>query len=117
MTSGFVRTSLFLPSSPPALVNEVATDMASADPQIALAAGNGLTTWNHQKGIKAIKNTPFVLINADFRPTDRDALTKLHPGARVSIISGTGHFPMLEDPATFNNTLGVILEVAVADRY
>lgn len=117
LTSGFVRAELFLPSSPPDLVNQVATDMASADPVIALKAGNGLTTWNHKKGIKAIRNTPLVLINSDYRPTDRDAITDLHPGARVSIVSGTGHFPMMEDPATFNNTLGVILEVAVADRY
>lgn len=116
MTESFVRSSFFLPSSPPELVDHVATDMAGADPAIALEAGNGLTTWDHRKGIKAIRDVPFVLINADYRPTDREALTKLHPGARVSLMTGVGHFPMMETPEAFDEILGIVIEVAAADR-
>lgn len=113
-TERFVRSSFFLPSSDPELTDRVATDMASADPEIALAAGHGLTTWNQRKAIKAIRDIPLVLINADYRPTDRDALVKLHPNARVALMSGVGHFPMLEDPAAFNELLGLVIDMSLS---
>ncbi len=111
---GFVRASFFLPDSDASIVDQVATDMAAADPAIALPAGHGLTTWDHRKAIKSIRNIPFVLINADYRPTDREALSKLHKNSRVALMSGVGHFPMLEDPDGFNELLGLIIDTSLS---
>ncbi len=111
---GFVRSSFFLPTSEPELVDQVAKDMAAADPAIALPAGHSLTTWNQRKAIKAIRKIPFVLINADYRPTDRESLAKLHPHSRVALMSDVGHFPMLEDPAAFNQILSMVIDTTLS---
>ena len=106
---GFVRTNFFLPDAAPELVDRVARDMASADAGIALEAGHQLTIWSPRDGIGSIRHVPFVLLNADYRPTDREALLRLHPDARLETMSGVGHFPMLEAPRAFNERLAGIL--------
>lgn len=110
---GFVRASFFLPDASPELVDGVASDMAAADPAIALEAGHQLTIWSPRDGIESIRDIPFVLLNADYRPTDGDALRRLHPDARLETMSGVGHFPMLEAPGAFNERLAAILDRAL----
>lgn len=102
---GFVRRSFFLPTAPPEIVDWVATDMASADAEMALAAGHALTTWSAPDGIAAIRDIPFVLINADYRPTDAIGLREVHPDARLILLSDVGHFPMLVRAEEFNKVL------------
>jgi pimeloyl-ACP methyl ester carboxylesterase len=108
---GFVRNSFFLPTAPPDVVDWVAKDMASADAGIALAAGHKLTTWDTRDGIREIANTPFVLINADYRPTDAEGLASLHPDARLILLEDVGHFPMLVVPDAFNDVLRAVIEL------
>ena len=103
---GFVRQSFFLPGAPAEIVDWVAKDMASADAEMALAAGHALTTWNAPEGIASISDVPFVLINADYRPTDAIGLREVHPGGRLILMSDVGHFPMLVTPGEFNQVLG-----------
>ncbi len=107
---GFVRSNFFLPDASPELVDRVASDMASADAAIALEAGHELTTWSPRDGIGSVRDIPFVLLNADYRPTDREALLQVHPQARLETMSGAGHFPMLEMPRVFNERLADILD-------
>ncbi len=101
----FVRKSFFLPTAPADIVDWVATDMASADAETALAAGHALTTWSAPEGIAAIRHVPFVLINADYRPTDAIGLHEVHPDARLILMSDVGHFPMLVRGEEFNKVL------------
>ena len=105
----FVRRSFFLPSAPPDIVDWVARDMASANAETALAAGHALTTWNVPEGITAIGDIPFVLINADYRPTDADGLRDVHTESRLVLMQGVGHFPMLVRPDDFNSALKEVL--------
>lgn len=107
--AGFVRQSFFLPTAPAEIVDWVATDMASADAEMALASGHALTTWNVPEGIAAISDIPFVLINADYRQTDAVGLRDVHPDARLILLSDVGHFPMLVRPGEFNDVLRQIL--------
>ncbi len=109
----FVRENFFLPTSPQELVDRVASDMASAEPAIALEAGHALTTWDVPAGIRNTASVPLVLINADYRPTDEAGLRSLHPDARVVVMEGVGHFPMLERPDTFNDILADIIEAVL----
>ncbi len=108
-TEGFVRQRFFLPDSPAELVDRVSTDMAAADPHVALEAGHGLTTYSAADGLRAVADIPLVLINAAYVPTDTETLASLHPKSRVELIEGVGHFPMLEAPAEFNAVLDNVL--------
>jgi pimeloyl-ACP methyl ester carboxylesterase len=47
-------------------------------------------------------------INPDYRPTDIEALRK--HGVATVLMPGVGHFPMMEDPVTFNRLLGEVIE-------
>ena len=107
--NGFVRRNFFLASAPSEIIDWVASDMASADAGIALAAGHALTTWNVPEGLASISDIPFVLINADYRPTDAVGLREVHPDARLILIPDVGHFPMLVRPESFNAVLRQIL--------
>ena len=50
---------------------------------------------------------PVVAINPDDEPTDVESLGR--HGVRTVIVHGTGHFPMLEDPAQFDAALAGVI--------
>jgi pimeloyl-ACP methyl ester carboxylesterase len=50
---------------------------------------------------------PVVAINPDHPPTDVEALRR--HGVSTVLMSGVGHFGMLEDPETFNRVLTEIV--------
>jgi pimeloyl-ACP methyl ester carboxylesterase len=52
---------------------------------------------------------PVRAINSDLNPTNVDGNQKVLPGFQSVIIKGVGHYPMLEDPARFNELLTGIL--------
>ena len=51
---------------------------------------------------------PVVAINPDYRPNDVEALRR--HGVEAVLMSGVGHFLMLEDPEAFNRLLGRTVE-------
>jgi pimeloyl-ACP methyl ester carboxylesterase len=102
-TRDFVRR--LMPGSDRELVEWVAADMSGAPPVIALdamrhAIGNGDAILSALAELTA----PVVAINADYRPTDIEALRRY--GVEAVLMSGVAHFPMLEDPDRFNRLLG-----------
>ncbi len=105
----FVRDRLFRPAADPDLVEQVATDMADAPPEIALDV-----MWhsmsNERPVVAALSRlaAPVVAINPDMPPTDIESMRR--HGIRTVTTTGIGHFPMLEDPPQFNR----LLEDAVA---
>ena len=103
-TRDFVRQTL-MPGADQKLAEWVAADMSSAPPEIALdalrhAIGNAAAVLSGLERLTA----PVVAINPDHRPTDVESLRR--HGVKVVLMSGVGHFPMLEDPDTFNRVLG-----------
>jgi pimeloyl-ACP methyl ester carboxylesterase len=102
-THEFVR-GMFIPGSDPDLVKWVVADMSSAPPEVAVDALEH-TVGNGRAIVAALRNVtaPVVAINADSRPTDVESL-KRH-GVKTVLMSGVGHFEMLEDPDTFNQVL------------
>ena len=107
-TRGYIRT-LFAPNSDPALVEAVVEDMAAAPREIALSALEHAITFEPaiRAGLRKIR-VPVVAINPDYKPTDVDALRR--HGVKAVIMSGVGHFLMMEDPVTFNRLLGEAVE-------
>jgi pimeloyl-ACP methyl ester carboxylesterase len=94
----------FVPTSDPTLVQEVVRNMSAISPQVGLGAWEELLLYDRvmQERLQAIA-APKVAINADWRPTDVDAAQ--YCGVQVMLMSGVGHFLMMEDPRTFNRLL------------
>jgi len=113
-TETFVRENFFVSTSSPELVDRVAKAMAAADPAIALEAGHQLSIYDIRAGLRANRDVPLVLINSDYRTTDTEGLRKLHPRSRVAIMTGVGHFPMLETPSAFNEVLDAVILTSLA---
>jgi pimeloyl-ACP methyl ester carboxylesterase len=109
--SAFVR-EMFRPTADRDLVEWVVSDMASAPPDIAVAAvRQAITAERATVAVLDQLNVPIVTINPDYRPTDTESL--LRHGVRTVIMPDSDHYPMLGDPATFNRLLrGVIGELA-----
>jgi pimeloyl-ACP methyl ester carboxylesterase len=95
---------MFAPGSDGALVEWVAADMSAAPPEIALDALEHAISNEHAilAGLREL-TAPVVAINPDYRPTDIEALRRY--GVKAVLMSGVGHFLMMEDPDTFNRLL------------
>jgi pimeloyl-ACP methyl ester carboxylesterase len=108
-TTKFVR-SLFPKGADPALVERVAGDMASGPPEVALGAMESLLTYDVAKALGEVR-APIRAINADRFPTNLAGNRRYAPRFDALIMTGVGHFPMLETPGAFNR----LLEQAVRD--
>lgn len=99
----FVR-QMFLPTTDPELVERVATDMASAPPDIALACAGAARNYSREitKSLEKLK-LPTIAINPDDEPTDMASMKQY--GVEVVIMEHAGHFLMMEDPDRFNHLL------------
>lgn len=99
---------LFVPSSDPALVEEVAAQMSSRPPDIAIDALEHAVS-NEGPAAAGLRRltAPVVSIHPAFRPPDVGSLREY--GVRAIVMEDVGHWPMLEDPARFNALLEEIL--------
>lgn len=107
-TRTFVR-GMFPPEADSALVEQVATDMSSAPPEVALGALESAVTFEPQI-LKALEelNVPVVAINPAEPPTDVESMERY--GVNVVTMSGVGHFVMMEDPEGFNRRLTEVID-------
>jgi pimeloyl-ACP methyl ester carboxylesterase len=96
--------SLFPEGADVALVNHVARSMVAA-PQEATLGSIGYALNRHPPIIAALAelSAPVVAINPDMSPTDVESLRR--HGVEPIILTGVGHFSMLEDPDQFNRVL------------
>ena len=113
-TQEFVR-GMFLPSSDPTLVRRIVADMSAAPPVVGIGAmtANRSNDQNLIAGLKELK-APVVAINSDYRPNDFEAAQRC--GVRVHLMSGVGHFVMMEDAPTFNSLLEEAIKELVSAR-
>lgn len=107
-TRNLVRR-MFVSGSDPDLVEWVAADMSAAPPEVAVDAMEHAVTNDDAilAGLREL-TAPVVAINPDYRPTDIEALRR--NGVKAVLMSGVGHFMMMEDPDTFNRLLGESIE-------
>jgi pimeloyl-ACP methyl ester carboxylesterase len=102
-TAALVR-GMFPPGADKQLVARVAEDMSSAPPTIAVSALRSSLTYGRTitESIKGIR-APIVAINPD-QPASEVQSMRDH-GVEVVMMSGVGHFMMMEQPAQFNALL------------
>lgn len=103
VTEGLVR-GMFPTDAEPALVDRVALEMASAPPAMALRAIR--SSFRHAREVPGLIEQlpiPVVAINPDDAPTDLESMARY--GVGVEIMSGVGHFLMMDDPDGFNELI------------
>jgi pimeloyl-ACP methyl ester carboxylesterase len=108
-TQAFVRQEMFVPRSDSKLADQIARDMASAPPSVAVSAMEQLLRYDQGAALAAAK-APVRLINADKWPTDLEALRKHRPDITLAVMPGVGHFLMMEAPEEFNRLLARAVE-------
>ena len=108
---GMVRSSFFLPTSDPALIDQIARDMGAAPPVAGIGAFEGFAHWYNEDVEKTLSDieVPIRLINSDYRPTNTLAGQALTASFEATLMSGVGHFVMQEDPDQFNAIMAEVL--------
>jgi pimeloyl-ACP methyl ester carboxylesterase len=105
-TCTFVR-GMFPSDADPPLVERVVADMSAAPPAVALEAVRSAWTYDPTVALTQL-NLPVVAINPDDAPTDVESMER--HGVRVVLMSGVGHFLMMENPAGLNALLRGAIE-------
>ena len=107
-TRNFVR-GMFPSGTDQSLVERVAADMSAAPPEIALGAMESSISFDREipRALQELK-VPVVAINADTPPTDVASMER--HGVEVILMSGVGHFLMMEAPERFNQVLRTVLD-------
>lgn len=107
-----VRGGMFVPTSDSTLINWIVEDMSSAQPEVGIGALEGMFSWTRDEVTDALGElgVPIRLINSDYVPTNIDAGREYASSFDAVLMSGVGHFVMMEDPETFNRLLADIVE-------
>jgi pimeloyl-ACP methyl ester carboxylesterase len=113
--SEFIRAGMFVPTSDAAWAQSIVEDMIAAPPHIGVGAMEGLLSNDDElrAGLRAIQ-APVVLINSNNLPTNLEATQRY--GLTVEIMSGVGHFVMIEDAERFNGLLEKAVRGMVAQK-
>lgn len=106
----FTRRYMFTSKSDPAIVERVAAKNAAAPPEIAIPCLRAAFGYDPRPTLRAMRR-PVHAVNAEGFPTDVAANRRHFASYEVTLMSGVGHYLMLEDPQRFSD----LLAVAVAD--
>jgi pimeloyl-ACP methyl ester carboxylesterase len=114
-TRNWVSRQLFLPTSDPRLVERIAEDMSAAPPAIGLAAMEAIYQWGKKECVQALEQLrpPVFMIQAQRSQNNLQVVSGLassFQSFQVFLVPEVGHFPMLEDPESFNRFLTQIIE-------
>lgn len=107
-TTNLLNQFFFSPTTPAAVKERIINETIAQKPEVVLPILKAVFSYDAATGLREVK-VPIRAINADRVPTDVTLNRKYAPQFDVVIIKGTGHYPMLEDPARFNQMLAEIL--------
>jgi pimeloyl-ACP methyl ester carboxylesterase len=108
-TTNLLNQFFFSPTTPAAVKERIFNETIAQKPEVVLPILKAVFSYDAAPGLKEVK-VPIRAINADRVPTDVTVNRKYAPQFDAVIIKGTGHYPMLEDPARFNQMLADILK-------
>jgi pimeloyl-ACP methyl ester carboxylesterase len=106
----------FAPTSDATLVESYLKDVATFPPDTAIAVWEERGPYDRvlQERLRAIR-VPKIAINSTYpRTTNTEATQRCE--IEVVLMSGVGHFVMMEDPPTFNRLLGEAIQELVSYR-
>jgi pimeloyl-ACP methyl ester carboxylesterase len=111
MSNGY----LFAPSTPAAVRERVLERATAIDPKLSIALLREVWAYDALPALREIK-APIRAVNADKFPTNLDVNRRHMPGFDAVIVTGSGHYPMLEQPEVFNVALDTALAQVLAAR-
>ncbi len=100
---------LFAQSTPVAIREQLQREFLNNDAEFAVQSIEPLYKMDIQKIAKQV-TLPVRAINSDFTPTDIASVRKYIKDFDYEVITGAGHYPMLEKPEEFNRLLHQILK-------
>ena len=102
----FVAEALFTRTSDAALAERISQDMSSAPQSVGIGAIRAEFAFlNELTRIVKEVAAPITCINSDVEPTKAEVNRRYAPSFKAKIMSGVGHFNMIEAPDLFNNLL------------
>lgn len=107
-TQIFVR-GMFPPGANPELVEWVANDMSSANPEIGINIFRNFGNYDLKSAVQEIE-VPVYSISSDFWPMNLEGNKKCVKSFKLKMMPGIGHFVMLEDAGKFNKLLEEIIK-------
>ena len=113
--TGLMNQFFFSPHTPAAVKERVIREATSRPPEMAIAILKGIFAHDAIPALREMK-VPIQAINGDRNPTNLEANRKYAPQFNAVIIKDTGHYPMLENPARFNQLLTEILSKLPAKK-
>ncbi len=109
--SKYMKETLFQPSTDTAIVQRVMNNIFTSDSSIATKVLRSLTAISqNEKPLMENLAHRLYLVNSDVYPVNADSLSKYcKKGFHVELVHGTGHYPMIEAPAEFNEALQKVI--------
>ena len=114
-TTGFLNQFFFSANTPEAVKKRITAEVTSRPPELSIAILQGIFAYDSAPALATVK-VPIRAINADMVPTNLEVNRKYAPQFDAVIIKGSGHYPMLEFPARFNELLAEALRSFPVDR-
>jgi len=103
-TRALVAEQLFEKGADPLLVQKVAYDMSLRSGTVAVPTLEKLLAFDLAAVLPSV-HVPVYAINSDLAPTDAARIRKSLPDFTLDVLPHSGHFLMLEAPASFNPLL------------
>lgn len=104
-TRAFVSDYFFPKNADPRFVRKIADDMALEPPEVAVPSIVSLFKMDFPAVLETI-HVPIIAINSDIgEATDEKRIQKTAPTFRATVLPGTSHFLMMDDPQRFNTVL------------
>ena len=103
---------LFVDETPITIKNQLQKEFLQQDAELAIKALKPLYEMDIRK-IAKLMDIPVKAINSDSQPTEIENNRKYFKNYDYRIITGTGHYPMLEKPDEFNKILKEVIEELV----
>ena len=106
--TGFLNQLYFSPSTPAAVKSRIISQVTARPPELAVTILEAIFAYRAAPAMGEVK-VPIHAINADMTPTSLEVNRKYAPQFDAVIMKSSGHYPMLEDPARFNELLADII--------
>jgi pimeloyl-ACP methyl ester carboxylesterase len=103
-----VREYLFAPATPAAVRERVLGQARALPPEVSIAILRESWAYDALPALREV-HAPIVAVNADRFPTNLEANRRHMRGYEAILVGGSGHYPMLEDPARFGDALQAAL--------
>jgi pimeloyl-ACP methyl ester carboxylesterase len=107
-TTAMMSQLFFSASTPEPVKARVLETILSVPLETAAAVARSSVAYDPLPALRETK-APIRAINADLFPTNVENNRRHVPGYQVAIMKGVGHYPMLEQPETFNALLAEAL--------